>query len=115
MARKRRVTGWDSGVEEAVKKSPAPKRGPLRATAKSDLLRCEIVLEQEIRSDRKDAKAVIHDTLDPRDYAPHPGGAPLAGPTRCVVKKRSRRFFPGGGTLSSSDRIPCYLSFIIAS
>jgi len=69
----------------------------------------EIELAQGTRSDRKDAKDVIPDRLGPRDYAPHPWGAPVAGPTLCVVQKRSRRFCPWRGTLSSSARVPCAL------
>jgi len=48
-----------------------------------------IELAQGTGSDRKDAKAVIHDTLDPRH--------------------------PWRGTLSSSDRVPSALSFFIAA
>jgi len=70
---------------------------------------CEILQTQGTGSDRKDAKAAIHGMLDPRNYAPHPWGAPVAGPTRCVVQKRSRRFCPWRGTLSSSDPVPCNL------
>ena len=54
---------------------------------KPGLYRYEIQPAQRTRSDRKDAKSVIHDTL---------------GPLR-----------PWSGTLSSSDRVPCALNSFI--
>jgi len=38
----------------------------------SVLISCKTEPAHETRSDRKDAKPAIHDTLGPRDYAPHP-------------------------------------------
>jgi hypothetical protein len=38
----------------------------------SALLSGETEPAQKTRSDQKDAKAVIRDTLGPRNYAPHP-------------------------------------------
>jgi len=40
--------------------------------ATSGQVRSDTEPAQETRSDRKDAKSVIHDMLGPRDYAPHP-------------------------------------------
>jgi hypothetical protein len=57
--------------------------------ATSGQVRSDTEPAQETRSDRKDAKSVIHDMLGPRR--------------------------PWRGTLSSSDRVPCALSLCVAA
>ena len=55
---------------------------------------------------RKDAKDAIPGRLSAGDYAPHPWGTPVTGPTLCVVQKSSRLFCPWPAMLCYRRMLP---------